>query len=68
VFSGELPLREPEDIAQVIAAGLTDDTVIVDSASGEVRGTDKGGFDAACDSIYIYIGGVNTVFGRLFHA
>lgn len=68
VFSGELPLREPEDIAQVIAAGITDETVIVNSVSGEVRGTDTGRIDGVCDSLYIYIGGVNTVFGRLFHA
>ena len=68
VFSGELPLRETEDIAQVIAAGLTDDTVIVSSVSEEVRGTDKGRVEGPCDSLYIYIGGVNTVFGRLFHA
>ncbi len=68
VFSGDLPIRETEDMAQVIAAGLTDGTSIVNSTSGEVKGTREGTLEGAADSVYLFIGGVNTVFGRAFYA
>ena len=66
VFSGDLPIRETEDMAQVVAAGLTDDTVIVSMVSGEVKGTRSGTLEGTSDSAYVFIGGVNTVFGRFF--
>ena len=61
-----LPGIQTEDMAQVIAAGITDDTVVLDTRQGEVKGETDGSFTGPQDSLYIYIGGVNTVFGRLF--
>ena len=66
VFSGTLGIRQTEDMAQVIAAGITDDTVVLETRQGEVKGETDGSFTGPQDSLYIYIGGVNTVFGRLF--
>ena len=68
VFSGNLGLNQCDDMAQVIASGITSHTVLTDAQSGDVRGTISMHFDTTCDSAYVYIGGVNTVYGRAYHA
>ena len=67
VFSGDLSLTQYDDMAQVISAGITPHTTLADCQAGDVRGTVNGHVSAPSDSAYIYIGGVNTVYGRAYH-
>jgi len=66
VVSGLCSLDEYNDIAQIIASGIDYDTVLVRADSGPIHGTVKGTV-SVCDFVYIYVGGLNTVFGRYAH-
>ena len=68
VFSGDLPIRLTEDMAQIVSSGVDCGTVIAGTCSGTVKGTVNGSLDVSADSAYVYIGGVNTVYGRYCHA
>ena len=68
LFSGDLTMEHIGDMAQVIASGVSSGTSVVGTASGELKGGVSGSIAGPSDSVYIYVGGINTVYGRYFHA
>lgn len=70
VFGGSLLISELDNLAQVIASGLTPYSTIISVAQGKVvRGTetDTMTFSATNPVLYIYTGGAILNFGERFH-
>ena len=70
VFGGSLVISEVDNMAQVIASGLTPYTTIISTEQGKVvRGTETGTmtFSAVNPVLYIYTGGTILNFGERFH-
>jgi len=66
VISGCMQLEHIDDISQIISSGVDYDTVIVKSVSGNIKG-DVNGQVSGCTSVFMYVGGINTVFARYSH-
>lgn len=70
VFGGQLSNFQRYDIAQVIAAGLSPWSELLDVRTGEVtRGSVSDTIEGLPDenvSVYIYLGGYYPVYGKLF--
>ena len=71
VFSGLYDLDLVDDIAQILSAGVTLQTDVVEHHTGNVTRTEIHGsfdhFDETCH-VYAYIGGTYTKFGEAFDA
>lgn len=71
VFSGLYDSDLVDDIAQVISAGVTSQTDVVEHHTGNVTRTEiHGSFDHFDETyrVYAYIGGTYTKFGEAFNA
>ena len=70
VFSGEYDIDLIDDMGQVISAGITPETVVMEHHVGTVtRSIESGSFEEYGESsyVYIYIGGTYTKFGEAFY-
>ena len=69
VISGAANIDQYDDIGQLLASGIDHDTRIVEHVDGRVeRGHVTGTISVNSDdqSLFIYIGGIYTMYGRLF--
>ncbi len=69
VIAGTPDFRRTDDLAQVIAGGLTPSTVLIDTEHVDFRGTATGSFDirdASAPLLYIYVGGYYLTYGEAF--
>lgn len=69
VLGGQPSKFQRYDMAQVIAAGLSPYSELLEVAEGSAGGSDSGSIDGIPGtgvSVYIYLGGYYPVFGKLF--
>lgn len=67
IIAGEFTIEQMADIGQTIASGVDDDTKLIEHRSGNVcRGTTRGAFEGAGSMVYIYIGGIYTIYGGCY--
>lgn len=71
VLAGDLSRNQWSDLSQVLAAGISYSTTVIDTADGSLKyGGTSGTFDITGYSgditLYVYLGGYYPVCGRLF--
>ena len=70
VFAGDFDIDLIDDVGQIVAAGISCDTVICEHQSGKVvKGAVNGTLQGLGEysTVYIYIGGMYVRFGGAFH-
>lgn len=70
VVAGPLDIDQLDDIGQIVVAGISDKSVILDHSEGKVvRGTESGSFEVPENAdavLFVYIGGTYPKYGEAF--